>query len=51
LDRLELYLKGDGHQYYFNELEDMILRKNQTDSDEIKLLFRVKGKETVLERM
>jgi hypothetical protein len=45
---LELYLKGDKscHDYYFSQLEDMILKKHK-HGEEIELLKRVKGEEAV----
>jgi hypothetical protein len=52
VDRLEAYLKGDkdAQQWYFSELEDMMLKKYRNDSEEVKLLVRIKGKDIVAMR-
>ena len=52
LDRLESYLKGDkqAQSWYFSELEDMIIKKHGSRSEEIQLLNRVKGEDIVSQR-
>ncbi len=49
IDRLEMHLKGDksAQDYYFTELEDMILKKYKSGSEEIELLQKVKSKEII----
>ena len=48
--KLELFLQTGRTNYYWTEIEDMILQKHHDDSDEVKMLQRVKGPQEVMNR-